>query len=179
MAILSQPYQGRGACVHCGFCERFGCEMRRQIQHAGHRDSDGAKRPATAKSAPTPTCAKSRPMRTAASPAPSISTKARQGDLPESQGRCGVRERRRDAAAAADVEIQPLPAWPGEFQRLGGQVLSCSIRGPSRWRLFEHPLNEYKSIEVTRVIHDYYAARPASADSMAAAGSMRASTPIP
>jgi choline dehydrogenase-like flavoprotein len=28
MAILSQPYQGRAACVHCGFCEYFGCEMR-------------------------------------------------------------------------------------------------------------------------------------------------------
>jgi choline dehydrogenase-like flavoprotein len=28
MAILSQPYRGRAACVHCGFCETFGCEMR-------------------------------------------------------------------------------------------------------------------------------------------------------
>src|ERR1700676_1756452 len=28
MALLPQPYQGRSACVHCGFCEYFGCEMR-------------------------------------------------------------------------------------------------------------------------------------------------------
>ena len=28
MAILSQPYRGRGACLHCGFCEYFGCEVR-------------------------------------------------------------------------------------------------------------------------------------------------------
>jgi len=27
MAILSQAYGGRAACVHCGFCEYFGCEM--------------------------------------------------------------------------------------------------------------------------------------------------------
>jgi choline dehydrogenase-like flavoprotein len=27
VAVLSQPYQGRGACVNCGFCEAFGCEM--------------------------------------------------------------------------------------------------------------------------------------------------------
>jgi choline dehydrogenase-like flavoprotein len=27
MGILSQPYRGRAACVHCGFCETFGCEM--------------------------------------------------------------------------------------------------------------------------------------------------------
>ncbi len=28
VAILSQPYKGRGACMHCGFCEHFGCEVR-------------------------------------------------------------------------------------------------------------------------------------------------------
>jgi choline dehydrogenase-like flavoprotein len=27
MAILSQPYQGRSACLQCGFCESFGCEV--------------------------------------------------------------------------------------------------------------------------------------------------------
>lgn len=28
MAILSKPYRGRGACLNCGFCEGFGCEVR-------------------------------------------------------------------------------------------------------------------------------------------------------
>src|SRR5258705_9499826 len=27
MAINSQPYRGRAACVHCGFCHRFACEV--------------------------------------------------------------------------------------------------------------------------------------------------------
>ncbi|HXV87045.1 MAG TPA: GMC family oxidoreductase, partial [Gemmatimonadales bacterium] len=27
MAILSQPHNGRAACVHCGFCGGFGCEV--------------------------------------------------------------------------------------------------------------------------------------------------------
>jgi choline dehydrogenase-like flavoprotein len=27
MAILSQSYHGRSACIQCGFCENFGCEM--------------------------------------------------------------------------------------------------------------------------------------------------------
>src|SRR6202044_3085852 len=26
MAIASQPFRGRPACVHCGFCMGFGCE---------------------------------------------------------------------------------------------------------------------------------------------------------
>ena len=28
MAILSQPYQGRAACIQCGFCMYYGCEVR-------------------------------------------------------------------------------------------------------------------------------------------------------
>ena len=28
MGILSKPYRGRGACVACGFCESFGCEVK-------------------------------------------------------------------------------------------------------------------------------------------------------
>ena len=28
MAVLSQPYRGRPACQHCGFCESFGCEWK-------------------------------------------------------------------------------------------------------------------------------------------------------
>jgi len=28
VAILSQPYRGRSACQHCGFCESFGCEWK-------------------------------------------------------------------------------------------------------------------------------------------------------
>jgi choline dehydrogenase-like flavoprotein len=28
MAILSQPYRGRPACVHCGLCSGYGCEVR-------------------------------------------------------------------------------------------------------------------------------------------------------
>src|SRR4029079_17576650 len=27
MAINSQPYRGRAACVHCGFCHGFACEV--------------------------------------------------------------------------------------------------------------------------------------------------------
>jgi choline dehydrogenase-like flavoprotein len=27
VAILSQPYNGAAACVHCGFCLAFGCEV--------------------------------------------------------------------------------------------------------------------------------------------------------
>ncbi len=28
MAVISKPYRGRAACAHCGFCSYFGCEMK-------------------------------------------------------------------------------------------------------------------------------------------------------
>ena len=28
MAVISQPYRGRSACAHCGFCEFYGCEVK-------------------------------------------------------------------------------------------------------------------------------------------------------
>ena len=39
MAIASQPYRGRPACVHCGFCMGFGCEVRAKSSSLLHDDS--------------------------------------------------------------------------------------------------------------------------------------------
>ena len=39
MAINSQPYRGRSACVHCGFCHGFACEVRREGVDADDRHS--------------------------------------------------------------------------------------------------------------------------------------------
>jgi choline dehydrogenase-like flavoprotein len=34
MAIISEPYQGRAACVHCGMCSGFGCHVRARSSSA-------------------------------------------------------------------------------------------------------------------------------------------------
>ena len=39
MAIASKPYQVAVACVQCGFCIGFGCEVAREVELAGHRHS--------------------------------------------------------------------------------------------------------------------------------------------
>ena len=41
MAIASQPYRGRAACAHCGFCIGFGCEMQAKSSTLVHHDSRG------------------------------------------------------------------------------------------------------------------------------------------
>ena len=59
MAILSQPYRGRAACIQCGFCEQFGCEVGAKSStprgHDPRRRSDRA----AARSAPSATSARS------------------------------------------------------------------------------------------------------------------------
>ncbi len=73
VAILSQPYGGRAACAHCGFCESFGCEMRAN-QAPWSVSFLWPKRPADAKFDRTLTSAKSRRTTLAALPEPFTST---------------------------------------------------------------------------------------------------------
>ena len=80
--------------------------------------------------------------------------------------RCGsgrerwcVRQRVGDAAAAADVEVEPVSGRAGELERAGGQHLMFDS-GAFCGGVFEHPLNDYKSVHVSRVLHDYYDTDP-------------------
>jgi choline dehydrogenase-like flavoprotein len=156
MAILSQPYRGRGACTNCGFCEQFGCEMR----------------------------AKSSTLATVIPAAEKTGNCEIRADAyvrkveTDAQGRVsGViyfDKARREVFQRAKAVI--LCANGAETLRL--LVLSKSNRFPhglanssghvgrnlmvDNWAyahgIFEHPLNEYKGIQVTRVAHDCYAA---------------------
>ena len=73
VAILSQPYQGRAACVNCGFCEWCGLRDARQIQHLGQRLTPWRRKADTAKFDRNLTSARSKSTPPAASPEPSIS----------------------------------------------------------------------------------------------------------
>ncbi len=151
VAILSQPYQGRPACVHCGFCEFFGCEMR-------------------AKSS------------TLVSVIPVAERTGRCEIRPNSYVRQIVADTRGRATGALYFDPQRREV----FQRAKAVVLSANgvesakllllsklanssglvgknlmwDNGSFATALFEHPLNEYKSIQVTRLIHDHYRADP-------------------
>ncbi len=154
LAILSQPYHGRSGCQHCGFCEWFGCEW-------------GAKSSSLATVIPlaeaTGRC-EIRPN----SYVRRIST--------DKQGRvdgviyfdAGRREQFQKAKAvvlcANGAETPRLlllsqsslfPQGLANSSGLVGKYLmfdtSASARGT-----FEHPLNDYKSVQVTRIVHDFY-----------------------
>jgi len=154
MAILSQPYRGRSSCQHCGFCEWFGCEW-------------GAKSSTLATVVPlaeqTGRC-EIRP-----------NSYVRKISI-DSRGRIdGViyfdvqkREQRQRAEAvvlcANGAETPRLlllsrsrlfPQGLANSSGSVGKYLMIDQSVPAQG-IFEHPLNEYKSVQVSRIAHDFY-----------------------
>ena len=80
--------------------------------------------------------------------------------VPEGARRRRVRQRRRDAAPAADVGERAVSRRARQLERLGRQEPDVQLRRAKRARVFEHELNEYKSVQVTRIVHDFYDSDP-------------------
>jgi choline dehydrogenase-like flavoprotein len=158
MAINSRPYRGRPACVHCGFCHGFACEV-------------------TAKAS------------TLTSMIPEAEATGRCEVRPESYVvRIGTdkrglvtgvhyfdgrkRERFQKARAvivcANGAETPRLLLMSASAQFPQGLANSSGVVGKylmfnyaSRTSaVFEHELNEYKSVQVSRILHDFYDSDP-------------------
>ena len=154
MAILSQPYKGRSACVHCGFCETFGCEM-------------GAKSSTLATMIPEAQATGRCEIR--------ANSYVRQVEVNDAGRVTGVTyfdARKREHLQRAKAVV--LCANGAETPRL--LLMSTSARFPhglansSGWvgthlmcngnsmvgGAFEHEVNGYRGVVDTRVIHDFY-----------------------
>jgi choline dehydrogenase-like flavoprotein len=158
MAIASVPYRGRPACAHCGFCIGFGCEM----------------------------SAKSSTLYTML---PEAEATGRCEVRSESyvfrvdtndRGRVtGVsyfdRERREHFQKARAVvlcangaESARLLLMSANAKFPDGLANSSGLVGRNLMfntyaevnAVFEHELNEYKSVQVTRIVHDFYDSDP-------------------
>jgi choline dehydrogenase-like flavoprotein len=158
MAINSQQYRGRPACVHCGFCQGFACEV-------------GAK------------------ASTLTTVIPEAEATGRCEVRPESyvfridtnnEGRAtGVayydRDRRERFQRARAVVISAngaetprlllmsanarFPNGLANSSGLVGKYLMFNYQGRVEG-VFEHELNEHKSVQVTRILHDFYDSDP-------------------
>jgi len=154
MAILSQPHNNRPACMHCGFCMGYGCE-------ANAKSSTLAAMIPLAEA--TGRC-EIRPLSTVFR----IET--------NEQGRCSevAYLDARGAQHAQKAKAVIVAANGGETPRL--LLMSDSARFPQglanssglvgkylmpnshslSQAIFDEPLNEYKSVQVTRIVHDFY-----------------------
>jgi len=158
VAVLSKPYRGRGACIHCGFCEAFGCEINAKSSTLASVIPEAEQ---------TGNC-EIRPL----SYVRKIDTGA--------DGRvkaviyfdhAGGEQRQRALAAVVCANGAETPRlllmsksnrFPNGLANSSGLVGKYLMfdSGTLMSGLFDKPCNEYKSIVATRVLHDFYAADP-------------------
>jgi choline dehydrogenase-like flavoprotein len=159
MAILSQPFNGRPACQHCGFCIGFGCEY----------NAKGSTLATTIPIAEATGRCEVRPL----SHVRAVETDARgraTGVLYFDEGGTEHRQRAKAVILAANgVETPRLLLMSASSRFPDGLANSSGFVG--RHLMFngagithgeyEHPLNEHTSVEVSRLILDeFYASDP-------------------
>ncbi len=154
MAILSQPYGGRPACVHCGFCEYFGCEV-------GAKSSTLAtviplaERTGRCEIRPNSYVRKIATDRTGRVTGVTYFDPQRRERFQEAKAvvLCanGAETPRLLLMSKSNLFPQGLAnssGLVGKYLMVNGAALAAGV--------FEHPLNDFKSVAVSRVIHDFY-----------------------
>jgi len=151
VAVLSQPYKGRAACTHCGWCEAFGCEMNAKSSTLAAVIPAAEK---TGRCEIRSGCVVSR-----------IETgkdgRANSVTYFDANGR-EMHQRTKAVALCANGAETPrllLISGIGNSSGMVGKNLMFDGNAYS-FGLFEHETNEYKSIVVTRVLHDFYRSDP-------------------
>ena len=158
MAILSEARPGRSACVNCGFCLAFGCEV-------GAKSSSLA---AAIRMAEKTGRCEIRPN----SYVREISV-AKNGQVEgvlyfDAQKQQHLQKAKAVVVCANGAETPRLLLMSKSNQYPQGLANSSGMvgkffmvdRGTFALGTFEHPLNEYKSVQVTRVIQDFYDSDP-------------------
>jgi len=158
MAIISQPYRGRSACAHCGFCEYFGCEMKAKSSTLATVIPEAEK---------TGLCeirANSYVRKIETSKAGLVTGVT----YIDENGRENFQSAKAVVLCANGAETPRLlflstsSLFPKGLANSSGKVGKyLMFNGHAQASaLFEHELNEFKSVAVSRVIHDFYDSDP-------------------
>jgi choline dehydrogenase-like flavoprotein len=155
-AILSQPYNGRSPCIHCGHCMYFGCE-------AGAKSSTlAAMMPLAEASGRCEVRDRSAVFRIDTDESGKAS-EVRYFDATGKEQAQRVKAVVLSANGAETPRLLLLSAGPRHPDGLAnssgyvGRNLMFNAHGVVDG-VFEQPLNEYRSVQVSRVIHDFYEA---------------------
>ena len=159
LAILSQAHNGRPACINCGFCSFFGCEV-------------GAKSSTLASMIPLAEasgnceiraeCAVFRIETNAAGRADEVLYYDPDGNERSQKARAvivsanGAETARLLLNSASDAHPDGLANSSGFV----GRNLMFNSHS-NAMASFKHPLNDFKGVQVTRMVHEYYETDPA------------------
>jgi choline dehydrogenase-like flavoprotein len=158
MAILSQPYRGRPACIQCGFCESFGCEvdaksstlatMIPQAERTGRCEirpqSYVRKIQVDRRGRVTGVVYFDRDRKEIFQPARAVIVCANGAETPR---------------LLLMSKSNRFPDGLANSSGLVGKYLMFN-GGAFTGGLFEHEVNGYRGVHVTRVIHDFYELDP-------------------
>jgi choline dehydrogenase-like flavoprotein len=158
MAIVSQPYRGRPACAHCGFCIGFGCEVmaKSSTLYTMIPEAEATGRCEIRPHSYVYQVALNKSGRT---------TGVHYFDRNKHQQ---FQKARAVVLSANGAETSRLllnsasdrfPQGLANSSGLVGKYLMFN-QGSGVHAQFEHELNEYKSVQVTRILHDFYDADP-------------------
>jgi choline dehydrogenase-like flavoprotein len=158
MAILSKPYRGRSGCFHCGFCELFGCEVKAKSSSLA---SVIPMAEATGRCEIRPESYARRIQVDAAGRATGVTYFDRERSEQFQPARavivcCNGAETPRLLLMS---KSNLFPDGLANSSGLVGKYLMFN-GGAFCGGLFEHPLNEFKSVQVTRIVHDFYDSDP-------------------
>ncbi|MEX0975502.1 MAG: GMC family oxidoreductase [Woeseia sp.] len=159
LAILSQPLNGRAPCINCGYCMSFGCEV-------------GAKSSTLAAMIPLALASGHCEIR-AECAVFRLETGAN-GRVSEvlyydPEGREQAQKARAVVLAANGAETPRLLLNSASVRHPDGLANSSGFVGRNLMfnghslanGIFEHQLNDFKGVQVTRIIHDFYDSDPA------------------
>src|SRR5882672_6535480 len=158
LAINSEPYRGRPACVHCGFCHGFACEVRAKGSTLFSMIPEAEE---------TGNCeirAQSYVVRIETDKAGRATGVA----YFDRERREHLQKARVVIVCANGAETPRLllmstnPSFPQGLANSSGMVGKfLMFNYASRTAgVFEHELNEHKSVQATRVLHDFYDSDP-------------------
>jgi choline dehydrogenase-like flavoprotein len=158
VAILSQPYRGRPACAHCGWCIGFGCEMNAKSSTLATMIPEAER---------SGNC-EIRPHSTAFRVDVDEQDRARGVLYYDRDGREQMQKARSVVIAANGAETPRLLLMSASDRHPDGLANSSGMVGrnlmfnshSAAYGLFEHPLNEYKGIQCTRIALDFYDSDP-------------------
>ena len=157
-AILSQPFNGRAPCIKCGHCMFFGCEV-------------GAKSSSLAAMIPLAEASGRCEIRAESAVFRIVTdTNGRASEVLyyDREGRERGQKARAVILAANGAETPRLlllsanerfPQGLANSSGFVGRNLMFNAHGVVD-AVFEHPLNEYRSVQVSKVIHDFYESDP-------------------
>ncbi|MEX2528228.1 MAG: GMC family oxidoreductase [Gemmatimonadota bacterium] len=159
MAIASEAFDGRPPCMHCGYCMGFGCEINAKSSTLATMIPKAV---ATGRCEIRPD---STVMRVETGP-DGRATGVVYLDLEGQEHR----QRARAVVLAANGAETPRLLFMSESSRfphglandsgLVGKYLMFNGQ-TAGYGVFEHPLNEFKSVQVTRILMDFYESDPA------------------